>query len=43
MGDNQGYISKAVASAFPSLYFIVQDQAGMRTPTTMGPRTSLSV
>lgn len=36
MGGNQGYISFAVAEAFPSLKFIVQDQAGMRTPETIG-------
>ncbi|KXX74603.1 6-hydroxytryprostatin B O-methyltransferase [Madurella mycetomatis] len=36
MGGNQGYISFAIAEAFPKLKFIVQDQAGMRTPETMG-------
>lgn len=36
MGGNQGYISIAIAEAFPSLTFIVQDQAGMRLPTTIG-------
>jgi len=36
MGGNQGYISFAVAEAFPDLKFIVQDQAGMRTPETIG-------
>jgi hypothetical protein len=35
MGGNQGYVSLAIAEAFPSLSFIVQDQAGMRTPETM--------
>lgn len=36
MGGNQGYVSLALAAAFPSLDFIVQDQAGMRTPATTG-------
>lgn len=36
MGGNQGYISFAIAEAFPDLTFIVQDQAGMRTPETIG-------
>lgn len=36
MGGNQGYISFAIAEAFPDLEFIVQDQAGMRTPETIG-------
>jgi hypothetical protein len=36
MGGNQGYISFAIAEAFPNLKFIVQDQAGMRTPETIG-------
>lgn len=37
MGGNQGYISIAIAEAFPSLHFIVQDHAGMRLPTTTSP------
>ncbi|KAK0640600.1 O-methyltransferase-domain-containing protein [Cercophora newfieldiana] len=36
MGGNQGYISFAIAEAFPNLKFVVQDQAGMRTPETIG-------
>lgn len=36
MGGNQGYVSFAVAEAFPDLKFIVQDQAGMRTPESIG-------
>ncbi|KAB5518887.1 O-methyltransferase-domain-containing protein [Coniochaeta sp. 2T2.1] len=36
MGGNQGYASFAIAEAFPKLSFIVQDQAGMRTPETIG-------
>jgi hypothetical protein len=36
MGGNQGYVSIALAAAFPSLHFIVQDTAGMRTPSTIG-------
>ena len=36
MGGNQGYISFAIAEAFPNLKFIVQDQAGMRTAETIG-------
>jgi hypothetical protein len=36
MGGNQGYISFAVAESFPDLKFIVQDQAGMRNPETIG-------
>ncbi|KAH8902067.1 S-adenosyl-L-methionine-dependent methyltransferase [Coniochaeta sp. PMI_546] len=35
MGGNQGYVSFAIAEAFPKLSFIVQDQAGMRTPETI--------
>ncbi|KAH7312169.1 O-methyltransferase-domain-containing protein [Stachybotrys elegans] len=31
-----GYISFAIAEAFPSLRFIVQDTVGMRTPETIG-------
>ncbi|KAH7153612.1 S-adenosyl-L-methionine-dependent methyltransferase [Dactylonectria macrodidyma] len=36
MGGNQGYISIALAEAFPKLNFIVQDTAGMRAPETIG-------
>lgn len=36
MGGNQGYVSFAIAEAFPSLSFIVQDTAGMRTAKTIG-------
>ncbi|KAJ2892177.1 uncharacterized protein MKZ38_010173 [Zalerion maritima] len=36
LGGNQGYISTAIAEAFPKLKFIVQDTAGMRTPETLG-------
>ncbi|KAL6864006.1 S-adenosyl-L-methionine-dependent methyltransferase [Trichoderma novae-zelandiae] len=36
MGGNQGYISFALAEAFPRLSFIVQDTPGMRTPETIG-------
>ncbi|KAK3937964.1 S-adenosyl-L-methionine-dependent methyltransferase [Diplogelasinospora grovesii] len=36
MGGNQGYISFAIAEAFPALKFIVQDTVGMRTQETMG-------
>ncbi len=36
MGGNQGYVSIAIAEAFPGLKFVVQDQAGMRTPETIG-------
>ena len=36
MGGNQGYVSFAIAEAFPTLNFIVQDTAGMRTPETIG-------
>ena len=36
MGGNQGYISIALAEAFPNLRFVVQDQAGMRTSETIG-------
>jgi len=36
MGGNQGYVSFAIAEAFPTLSFIVQDTAGMRTPETIG-------
>lgn len=35
MGGNQGYVSFAIGDAFPDLSFIVQDQAGMRTPETI--------
>lgn len=36
MGGNQGYVSIAIAEKFPKLKFIVQDTAGMRTPSTIG-------
>ena len=36
MGGNQGYVSFAIAEAFPSLTLIVQDTAGMRTPEAIG-------
>lgn len=36
MGGNQGYVSFAIADAFPNLKFIVQDTAGMRAPETIG-------
>jgi hypothetical protein len=36
VGGNQGYVSFAIANAFSNLNFIVQDQAGMRTPETIG-------
>jgi len=36
MGGNQGYVSFAIAEAFPTLNFIVQDTAGMRAPETIG-------
>ncbi|KAK3693077.1 O-methyltransferase-domain-containing protein [Podospora appendiculata] len=36
MGGNQGYISAAIAEVFPGLKFVVQDQAGMRTPEAIG-------
>jgi len=36
MGGNQGYVSFAVAEAFPNLKFVVQDQAVTRTPETIG-------
>ncbi|KAF8850350.1 S-adenosyl-L-methionine-dependent methyltransferase [Acephala macrosclerotiorum] len=36
MGGSQGYVSFAVAEKFPKLKFIVQDTAGMRTPSTIG-------
>lgn len=36
MGGNQGYVSFAIAEAFPKLNFIVQDTAGMRTSETIG-------
>jgi hypothetical protein len=36
MGGNQGYVSFALAEAFPKLNFVVQDTAGMRTPETIG-------
>lgn len=34
MGGNKGYVSLAIAEAFSALTFIVQDQAGMRAPST---------
>ena len=36
MGGNRGYVSIAIAEAFPRLKFVVQDQAGMRTTETIG-------
>ena len=36
MGGNEGFVSFALAEAFPNLSFIVQDQAGMRTPAAAG-------
>lgn len=36
MGGNQGYVSFAIAEAFPDLRFIVQDTAGLRTDETTG-------
>jgi len=36
MGGNQGFVSFAIAEAFPRLKFVVQDTAGMRTPEAMG-------
>jgi len=36
MGGSQGFVSFAIAEAFPSLKFIVQDTAGMRTSSTIG-------
>ncbi|KAK4222706.1 O-methyltransferase-domain-containing protein [Podospora fimiseda] len=36
VGGNQGYISFAIAQRFPKLRFVVQDQASMRTPETIG-------
>jgi hypothetical protein len=36
MGGNQGYVSIAIAEAFPHLTFTVQDTAGMRAPDTIG-------
>ncbi|KAM0259370.1 hypothetical protein ACHAQJ_003402 [Trichoderma viride] len=35
MGGNEGFVSIALAEAFPSLSFVVQDLAGMRTPEMM--------
>ncbi|GKZ23561.1 hypothetical protein AbraIFM66951_007559 [Aspergillus brasiliensis] len=37
MGGNQGFVSFALADAFPQMRFIVQDLPGMRTPEAMGP------
>lgn len=36
MGGNEGFVSIALAEAFPSLSFIVQDLPGMRTAVTTG-------
>lgn len=36
MGGSQGFISIALANAFPLLSFIVQDLPGMRTPSAIG-------
>ncbi|KAG9234888.1 O-methyltransferase-domain-containing protein [Amylocarpus encephaloides] len=36
MGGNQGYVSFAIARAYPKLKFIVQDTAGMRAPEVIG-------
>lgn len=36
MGGNQGYVSIAIAEKFPKLKLIVQDTAGMRTPSVIG-------
>lgn len=36
MGGSRGYVSFAIAEAYPKLKFIVQDTAGMRQPETMG-------
>lgn len=36
MGGNQGYVSFAIAEAFPRLSFVVQDTLGMRAPETIG-------
>jgi hypothetical protein len=36
LGGNQGYVSFAIAEAFPKLNFVVQDTAGMRTAETIG-------
>lgn len=35
MGGNEGFVSIALAEAFPLLCFVVQDLAGMRTPEVM--------
>ncbi|KAL7785870.1 S-adenosyl-L-methionine-dependent methyltransferase [Trichoderma ceciliae] len=35
MGGNEGFVSVALAEAFPSLSFVVQDLARMRTPEAM--------
>lgn len=37
MGGNQGFVSFAIAEAFPKLKFVVQDTEGMRKPEAMGP------
>lgn len=36
MGGNQGFVSFAIAEAFPKLKFVVQDTEGMRKPEAMG-------
>lgn len=36
VGGNEGFVSVALAEAFPSLNFIVQDLPGMRLPANMG-------
>lgn len=36
MGGSRGYVSFAIAKAYPKLKFIVQDTAGMRQLETMG-------
>ncbi|KND88663.1 6-hydroxytryprostatin B O-methyltransferase [Tolypocladium ophioglossoides CBS 100239] len=36
MGGNEGFVSLAIAEAFPSLFFEVQDLPGMRTAVTNG-------
>ncbi|KAM0478967.1 hypothetical protein ACHAPX_004945 [Trichoderma viride] len=35
MGGNEGFVAIALAEAFPSLSFVVQDLEGMRTPEMM--------
>ncbi|KAK7951743.1 O-methyltransferase [Apiospora aurea] len=36
MGGNMGYVSVAIAEAFPRLKFVVQDRKGMRSAETLG-------